>query len=401
MSFKEKFFNILNMEIGNKLNLLDLSISLKEAGLLLKSNINTAETINLLSKTSPNKTLKKIFAEVYENLLKGFDLYQSFSETKKFDNLFLSLIKSGESSEKLSEVFLYLSLYYEKKYKLKQKLISIMTYPIILLFVTFVVLVFLLNNVIPMFLEIFEDSNVELPKVTKFLVKSTNFVKQNYLYIILGILIFVIFIKFISKKYAVRKFFGKMLFKIPYIKGHYQNYITSIVAKNLTILLNGNISIVEALEIVKNSTRNIFISEHLEVAILKIKSGKLISNSLKDDLIFNLAFINMLAIGENSENLVEILESATEYYDQKINYSVDKILQYLQPIIIIFNFTLCCIYRLFNSNTDFRLVERNKYRIDNKKATIFFVAFVFFLIFFDYFSFISAKIFLMSVKISS
>ena len=65
MSFKEKFFNILNMEIGNKLNLLDLSISLKEAGLLLKSNINTAETINLLSKTSPNKNLKKIFSEIY------------------------------------------------------------------------------------------------------------------------------------------------------------------------------------------------------------------------------------------------------------------------------------------------------------------------------------------------
>ena len=65
MSFKEKFFNILNMEIGNKLNLLDLSISLKEAGLLLKSNINTAETINLLSKTSPNMNLKKIFSKVY------------------------------------------------------------------------------------------------------------------------------------------------------------------------------------------------------------------------------------------------------------------------------------------------------------------------------------------------
>ena len=78
MSFKEKFFNILNMEIGNKLNLLDLSISLKEAGLLLKSNINTAETINLLSKTSPNKNLKKIFSKVYENLLQGNDLYNSF-----------------------------------------------------------------------------------------------------------------------------------------------------------------------------------------------------------------------------------------------------------------------------------------------------------------------------------
>ena len=146
MSSKEKFFNILNMEIGNKLNLLDLSISLKEAGLLLKSNINTAETINLLSKTSPNKNLKKIFSEVYENLLQGNDLYNSFLKINKFDNLFLALIKSGESSERLAEVFLYLSSYYEKKYKLKQKLISILTYPIILLSVTIVVLIFLLNT---------------------------------------------------------------------------------------------------------------------------------------------------------------------------------------------------------------------------------------------------------------
>ena len=312
MRFKEKVFNILNMEIGNKHNLLDLSISLKEAGLLLKSNINTAETINLLSKTSPNKNLKKIFSEVYENLLQGHDLYNSFLKVNK-----------------------YLSLYYEKKYKLKQKLISLLTYPFILLSVTVIVLIFLLNNIIPTFLDIFEDSNIELPAITKFLVKSIDFVKYNYLYIILGILVFIILLKLISKKYKVRRFFGKLIFKIPYIKSHYQNYITSVIAKNFTILLNGNINIVDSLEIIKNSTRNVFIQEHLDRAILEIKNGNLISKSLNDELIFNPAFINMLAIGESSENLVEILESATEYYDSKINYSVDKILQYLQPLIIV------------------------------------------------------------------
>ena len=335
MSFKEKFFNILNMEIGNKLNLLDLSISLKEAGLLLKSNINTAETINLLSKTSPNKNLKKIFSEVYQNLLQGNDLYNSFLKINKFDNLFLALIKSGESSERLAEVFLYLSSYYEKKYKLKQKLISILTYPFILLSVTIVVLIFLLNNVIPVFLDIFEDSNIELPLITKWLISSMNFIENNYLYVILGVLIIYVFLKIIFKKYKVRRFYGKLLFKIPYIKTHYQNYITSIIAKNFTILLNGNISIVDSLEIIKNSTGNVFIQEHLANAITEIKGGKLISKSLENNIIFNSAFINMIAIGESSENLVEILESATEYYDSKINYSVDKILQYLQPVIII------------------------------------------------------------------
>ena len=140
-------------------------------------------------------------------------------------------------------------------------------------------------------------------------------------------------LKLISKKYKVRRFFGKLIFKIPYIKSHYQNYITSVIAKNFTILLNGNINIVDSLEIIKNSTRNVFIQEHLDRAILE--NGNLISKSLNDELIFNPAFINMLAIGESSENLVEILESATEYYDSKINYSVDKILQYLQPLIIV------------------------------------------------------------------
>ena len=100
-------------------------------------------------------------------------------------------------------------------------------------------------------------------------------------------------------------------------------------------MLNGNINIVDSLEIIKNSTRNVFIQEHLDRAILEIKNGNLISKSLNDELIFNPAFINMLSIGESSENLVEILESATEYYDSKINYSVDKILQYLQPLIIV------------------------------------------------------------------
>ena len=179
MKLYTKIIEILNMEIGNKINMLDLSISLKEAGLLLKSNIKTAEVISLLSKTSPNKRLKNIFSIVYDNLLQGNSLLDSFKLTNKFDSFFLSLVKSGESSEKLSEVFLYLSNYYEKKYRLRQKLISIMTYPLIVLAITLIVLIFLLNNVIPMFLDIFSDSGIELPLITRILLNITNFVNTN------------------------------------------------------------------------------------------------------------------------------------------------------------------------------------------------------------------------------
>ncbi len=335
MEIKNNICKILNMEIGKKFNLLDLSISLREAGLLLKSNINTVDTIKLLSKTAPNKYLKQIFQNVYTNLTKGLDLFESFNETAKFDTLFLSLIKSGESSEKLSEVFLYLSSYYEKKYKLRQKIISIITYPILLLIITMTVLIFLLNNVVPMFIDIFTQSNIDLPKVTAMLIDMSTFLKENYLYIILFIFMVSFLIKFFSKKDLIRRFFGKLIFKIPYINVHYQNYMTSIIAKNLTILLKGNVNIVESFKIINNSIENLYVKDTIENIIDNVVRGNTVSDALNENDIFSQAFINMIEIGESSENLVYILESATEYYEQKINYSVDKILQYLQPVLIV------------------------------------------------------------------
>lgn len=335
MEIKNNICKILNMEIGKKFNLLDLSISLREAGLLLKSNINTVDTIKLLSKTAPNKYLKQIFQNVYTNLTKGLDLFESFNETAKFDTLFLSLIKSGESSEKLSEVFLYLSSYYEKKYKLRQKIISIITYPILLLIITMTVLIFLLNNVVPMFIDIFTESNIDLPKVTAMLIDMSTFLKENYLYIILFIFMVSFLIKFFSKKDLIRRFFGKLIFKIPYINVHYQNYMTSIIAKNLTILLKGNVNIVESFKIINNSIENLYVKDTIENIIDNVVRGNTVSDALNENNIFSQAFINMIEIGESSENLVYILESATEYYEQKINYSVDKILQYLQPVLIV------------------------------------------------------------------
>ena len=114
----------------------------------------------------------------------------------------------------------------------------------------------------------------------------------------------------------------------------YSNTFVLVVERRISSLRIAK-QFLDECERIKNSTGNVFIQEHLGNAITEIKGGKLISKSLENNIIFNSAFINMIAIGESSENLVEILESATEYYDSKINYSVDKILQYLQPVIII------------------------------------------------------------------
>ncbi len=105
---------------------------------------------------------------------------------------------------------------------------------------------------------------------------------------------------------------------------HYQNYITSIIVKNFTILLNGNISIVDSLEIIKNSTGNVFIQEHLANAITEIKGGKLISKSLENNIIFNSAFINMIAIGESSENLAHKHSANDEILSDSNELKVDN-----------------------------------------------------------------------------
>lgn len=336
--FKEnisKISKILNTDLSKKLNLLDLSISFKELALLLKSNITTAESVNILTTTAPSTKLQNIFKEIYRGLLNGNNLYTSFENTKKFDKFLITLIKSGENSENLYEVFIYLSDYYEKKYRLNQKIVSILAYPIVLIFVTFSVLIFLLTNVIPMFIDIFEESSVELPSITRNLILIVRFLERNYINISVFLVIFVILILILRKTEKFRMVTSKFLFNIPYIKKHYQNYITSIVARNLTILLSGNINVVDSLEIIKDSNRNLYLKKHIENSIVKIKSGNSISSSLGNSKIFNNAFINMIKVGEDSEKIVEILKGATEYYDQKISFSIDKMLQMLQPIIIL------------------------------------------------------------------
>lgn len=337
-SFKEKikkFLNILNTDLSKKLNLLDLSISFKELSLLLKSNLTVSESIKILSTTAPSVKLQKIFNGIYLNLLNGDELHIAFSKTKKFDEFFITLVKAGENSEKLYDVFSYLSEYYEKKYKLKNKIISILTYPIILIFVTISVIVFLIFNVIPMFITIFEESEVELPTVTKILIGIISFLENYYLHILLFLLILIFVFKNLIKIEKIKVFLGRLIFQIPYFKNHYKNYVTSIIARNLTILLQGNINIIDSLKIIRNSSGNLFLKKHIDNSIEKIRNGNSVSNSLKNKIIFSDAFVNMLKVGEDSEKLVDILNGATEYYDQKINYSVDKLLQLLQPSIII------------------------------------------------------------------
>lgn len=334
-NFKRKVIEFLNTDLSRKLNLLDLSISFKELALLLKSNLTISDSIKILTTTAPSVKLQKIFSDIHSSLLDGDDLHIAFENTKKFDEFFITLLKAGESSEKLFEVFSYLSDYYEKKHKLKNKIIGILTYPLILIFVTLIVLIFLMFNVIPMFVSIFEDSDVELPMVTKILIGIISFLENYYIFIILFLLISIILLKVLSKIDRIKLFFGKLVFKIPFFKNHYKNYITSVIARNLTILLQGHINIIESLKIIKNSSKNLFLKKHIESATIKIKNGNSISDSMRNDDIFNNAFINMLKVGEDSEKLVEILEGATEYYDQKLNYSIDKLLQLLQPSIII------------------------------------------------------------------
>lgn len=332
---KSKIVEVLNTDLSRKLNYLDLSISFKELALLLKSDITTAESVRILTTTAPNGKLQKIFQQIYDDLLRGNDLSASFENTGKFDEFLITLIKSGENSEKLYEVLIYLSEYYEKKYRIKQKIISIMTYPIILIVITIMVLTFLLINVIPMFVEIFEDGSMELPQITKILIYIVEFLQSYYIFMIIGFLFFGFIILFLRKIYSIRLFFSKILFTFPYIKNHYRNFITSVVARNLTVLLQGNVNIIEGLEILKNSSKNLYLINHIEYSIKRIESGDSISEALKNPKIFNDAFINMIKVGEDSEKIVEILRGATDYYDQKINYSIDKILQMLQPFIIV------------------------------------------------------------------
>jgi type IV pilus assembly protein PilC len=313
----------------------EIVVFCRQLSIMISSGLSLIATIRILIAQTNNFILKDILQDIYKQIEQGKTLTESLTVYHNiFPNIVVHMISAGELGGVLDDILNKLATYLEKDYKVKEKIKAAMIYPAIILILAVLVIIFILTFVMPNFVKMFENINLQLPLPTQILLQLSVLV-QSYGYFILGGLIaFGIVLFKIYKIPCSRGFIDEMLLALPII-GKIINKIAVVrFSRTLEILLRAGIPIVNALEVTKSISENMVLNRLLTLAQDNIKDGFSLSSSLNKSKFFSPMVIQMIAVGEESGSLDVVLHKIADYYEEEVDISIAKMNSLLEPFLI-------------------------------------------------------------------
>lgn len=329
------FKEVINKPIYIKQNNKDLSIFLNEFSSLLKAGINSEEAIFILKDQREIKSLNYILNAVYEDLLMGHNLSDSFSRHGNFEEFFITMIKTGEETGRIEEISKNLSLYYKRTDQIDKKVKGALVYPIILMVTAICVLFFIFTYVMPTFLDLFRENENTLPKSTKVLIAIVSFFNNHGVTLLVAILVFVFIFVLLYKKTSFKQGVDKFKFKIPIIGQNYSKVLTGKISMALSISTNAGLNFIDAVSIISEGLGNRYLEERIKTGILEIQNGKSISETFHGIKELPKLFSSMIEVGEQTGELSDILNVISTHYSEESDYAIDNMLRVFEPTIII------------------------------------------------------------------
>lgn len=306
-----------------------------ELGILLGANLDINSSFILIVDQANAKD-KELYASIYNNLLLGKSLFESMESVGLFSTYDLYSVKMGEASGFIGEVVTELGAYYSRKLKYRRKMVSILSYPLMVLFSAVGTLMFMLIFIVPAFADIFKRTGNELPVLTKIILRlSTNLSGS----ITLILFLFVVSFAFLfANRNSVwfRRFFSNMLLKMPVFGTLIQVYYLDRFFVSMVLLSKARVNLVNSIGLVGNMIR----FYPLELAFSQIEKdivkGRLLSDCMKDYSLFDKKVITLVKVGEEVNQLGQIFEKLSKQYSDDLDYRVSNLSTVLEPMLIIF-----------------------------------------------------------------
>lgn len=316
------------VSFNSKFKARDLYFLFTQLALMLKSGILIDTAIKISADNFTDKK-RDTLLKIAENLNRGLSLSESMDINNNFSDFVINLVEVGQNSSNLVGVFENLANFYKKEDNLKKKVISTISYPLILLIVSFIVVNFLMLSVIPAFADIYEEAGSTLPLFTRILIALPSFLRNHFLMIGLGLIVFISLLIMYFKSH--REVWDRILLRNSYYKKVY----TLRFSFTIYILLSSGLNIDKATESLVLMEKNSLIRRKLNGVINNLKKGEAYWLSLRNMNIFPKIFISMVKIGEESSNFKEIFKNFREYYEEDLENYNKRFLDILGPSLII------------------------------------------------------------------
>lgn len=330
------FTKDLSITIGSGVSTRDLSVLCRQFNSILNAGVTVVDALRMLSDQTENKVLKKTLAETKAMVEQGETLAGSMLKYPKiFPPMLVTLVEAGEQSGSLEVSFQRMSVQFEKSAKMAGLVKKAMIYPIVLMLVAVIVVIVMSVSVIPKFAEMFSEMGSDLPVATKAVMALSDMLIYRW-YVLIGIVVAVIvIIKFAKTTEGGKEFFGKLAMKAPIFgKLNVKSYSAKF-ARTLSTLVSAGLGVSSSIEITAKSMTNILYEQALTKAKTEIEQGVAMSVPIKKSAVFPPMVHNMIAIGEETGNIEEMLNKVAEYYEEETEIATQGLTAAMEPLIIV------------------------------------------------------------------
>lgn len=308
----------------------------RDLSIMLSAKIHLVDSIIILSKQNSNGSFNQILSSISNHLKAGASLSDCLGQYPKFfNNLYVQLVKVGEVTGRLDEMLNRITLYLEKIAELKRKIVQAFTYPMLVIAVAILSLSFIFFYVIPTFSGIFKNFDSELPWLTLLIFNISNWLKNNFFYIILFFMGIVFLLLRTKKEPKVQMAFNYVMLNLPIIGNVIRKNHISQFCRTLGTLLGSGVSLLEALDITSKASNNFYVKQDINNMKYFVSKGEKLTYSLSQSAIFPLMVGQMIAVGEETAELPFVLIKISDHYDKEIDAAIEMLSSVIEPIVIV------------------------------------------------------------------
>jgi type IV pilus assembly protein PilC len=322
---------------GPKVKLKDLAVMSRQFATMINSGLSLLRALTILSEQTENKALAGVLSEVRNEIETGSSLSGGLAKHPKvFPPLMVNMVKAGEVGGFLDAVLLQLAANYEAEVKLRGKIKAAMTYPTVVFVMAILAVTGMLLFIVPVFADLFKQLGGTLPAPTRMLVFMSHTLKAFMPFVIVGLIAGFITWKRVKHKEQVRNVVDPLKLKMPVFGPLFQKVALSRFARNLGTMMHSGVPILQALEIVSDTTGNIVLTRAVRDVQESVRSGESLAGPLKNHAVFPPMVVQMMAVGEDTGALDGMLHKISEFYDQEVEATTEALTALIEPLMIAF-----------------------------------------------------------------
>src|SRR4051794_36389668 len=331
----KKELSIPGFNKNKKVKLKDLAIFSRQFATMINSGLSLMRALNILAEQTESTKLKRILVEVRNEVEAGNSLSGSMAKHPRiFPPLMVNMTKAGEVGGFLDGVLLQIAENYEAEVKLRGKIKSAMTYPVVVACISGIAMVVMLTFVVPTFAKMFKSLGSKLPAPTQMLVNLSHVTKFVLPLLIIGSIVFAMVWKRIKHQENVRRVVDPWKLKIPVFGMLFRKVALARFARNLGTMIRSGVPILQALEIVADTTGNYVLTMAVRDVQNSVRQGESLCRPLENHAVFPPMVVQMMAVGEDTGALDTMLAKISEFYDQEVEATTEALTALIEPLMI-------------------------------------------------------------------